>query len=68
MILDGKILPKGATALISPVAIGRSDSVWENAQSFIPERFSLENMEKKSAYSFVVFGAGPRNCKLSFIL
>ena len=64
MISDGKTVPKGATALISPVAMGRTDTVWENALSFIPERFSFENMEKKSNCSFLSFGAGPRNCKL----
>ena len=63
MISDGKILPKGATALISPVAMGRSETVWENPSSFIPERFSPENMDDRSACSFVVFGAGSRNCK-----
>jgi Cytochrome P450 len=44
--------------------MGRSEQIWENALEFIPERFEIENMTNKSSCTFVVFGAGPRNCEL----
>jgi cytochrome P450 len=43
--------------------IGRIDTIWENADNFIPERFELDNLKGKHSCAFIPFGAGPRNCE-----
>jgi cytochrome P450 len=37
--INGYIIPKGAQVLVNAWAIGRDPSLWENANSFMPERF-----------------------------
>jgi cytochrome P450 len=56
------ILPKGCLIGIFLHQIHRDPSVWENPDEFKPERFKPENSADRSAYSFVPFSAGPRNC------
>lgn len=41
--------------------MGRDETLWKDAMSFIPERFDIENL-KMHPYGNVVFSAGPRNC------
>jgi cytochrome P450 len=43
--------------------MGTSDKIWENPDKFIPERFEAHNLEGRNPCSFIVFGAGPRNCE-----
>lgn len=41
----------------------RKETIWgENANNFDPDNFLPENIEKRSAYSFVPFAAGTRMC------
>lgn len=61
-ILDGKLIPKGASVLVAPNAMGRSAELWKNPNEFNPERFEKDNMQGMHAYSNVVFSAGARNC------
>jgi cytochrome P450 family 4 len=64
--LDGKLIPKGTTIIISVFATGHNEQTWKNPEKFLPERFEAENMQGKNICSFVAFGAGPRNCELNF--
>lgn len=60
---DTKIrIPKG-TAIIVPVyAMHRDADFFPNPDTFDPERFSDENVASIKPYSYLPFGAGPRNC------
>ncbi|CAG2111767.1 unnamed protein product [Medioppia subpectinata] len=43
-------------------AIHRSEEYYENAHQFNPDRFMPENRHKIIPYTYLPFGAGPRNC------
>ncbi|GMT21312.1 hypothetical protein PFISCL1PPCAC_12609, partial [Pristionchus fissidentatus] len=56
------MLPRGVTVSICPIAIHRNESIFENAQSFDPDRFLPERSANRHAFDFIPFSAGPRNC------
>ncbi|MGM1055236.1 MAG: cytochrome P450 [Bacteroidota bacterium] len=58
---NGMFIPKGSNLLFSLHEIHRHPDLWEDPDSFMPERFSEGNAQKHSAYYFP-FGAGPRMC------
>ena len=58
---NGMFIPKGSNLLFSMHEIHRHPDLWEDPDSFIPERFSDANAQKHSSYYFP-FGAGPRMC------
>ncbi|KAH9504233.1 hypothetical protein Btru_064424 [Bulinus truncatus] len=60
--IDGKITPAGTMISIVLYNCHHNPSVWEDSMRFDPERFLPENVEKRNAYAFVPFSAGPRNC------
>jgi cytochrome P450 family 4 len=55
-------IPKGVTILISTFALHRDESIFQNPESYRPERFLTDNISKTSPYACVPFSAGPRNC------
>jgi cytochrome P450 len=59
--VDGYDFKKGTTWLLSVYELHRHKDFWQNPDSFIPERFDLENKKDYSDYYFP-FGAGPRMC------
>ena len=59
---DGRILPKNMSILIFNYALHRQESIYENPETFNPDRFSPENSKYRSIYSYIPFSAGPRNC------
>lgn len=61
-ISDGKVLPKGSTAIMNILLMGHCEKLWDDPEEFIPERFLHHDAAEKSA--FMSFGKGPRNCKL----
>ncbi|KAF6140914.1 hypothetical protein GIB67_042328 [Kingdonia uniflora] len=61
-IVNGYDIPPNTTVLVNVWAIMRDPKVWENAEEFIPERFT-NNMDIKSPdHTFVPFGTGKRSC------
>lgn len=60
MDFDGNKVPKDERLFYSIYLTHRDETVWENAESFCPERFS--NGKKPAGLSYVPFGGGPRVC------
>ncbi|KAH9368251.1 hypothetical protein HPB48_011571 [Haemaphysalis longicornis] len=55
-------LPKGCVAIVPVYSMHRDPEFFPDPDSFNPDRFSDENMESIKPYSYLPFGAGPRNC------
>jgi len=55
-------LYKGQVVEIPTFAIHHCEDYYENPEEFDPERFMPENRHKIKPYTYLPFGAGPRNC------
>ncbi|KAF5460768.1 hypothetical protein F2P56_020613 [Juglans regia] len=61
--VDGYVIPKGAQVLVNAWGIGRDPSTWENANSFMPERFLGSEIDVKGRhFELIPFGGGRRIC------
>ena len=65
--IDGYMVPAGTRVVANAWAIGRDSSSWEDAEEFIPERFTDEGNAtnvnfKGNDFQFLPFGAGRRIC------
>ncbi|CAI0409188.1 unnamed protein product [Linum tenue] len=59
----GFTVPKGAQILVNAWAIGRDPSIWDDPDSFVPERFLGSEVDAKGNYfELIPFGAGRRIC------
>ncbi|KAM6351639.1 cytochrome P450 3A12-like [Alca torda] len=60
--LNGVTIPKGMVVMIPLYTMHRDPAHWPEPEEFRPERFSKESKESIDPYTFLPFGAGPRNC------
>lgn len=60
--IKGLKLLKGEDITFSTHAVHRNPLYWPDPDKFDPERFSPQNKDNIVPYSFIPFGAGPRNC------
>lgn len=61
---DGKVinLKKGDIIKIPTYAMHHCEEFYPDPEKFEPERFLPENRDKLVPYTYLPFGAGPRNC------
>lgn len=59
---NGLTLEEGTVIALPIYALHYDTSYWEKSSCFIPERFAPENKDKLTAFAFMPFGQGPRNC------
>lgn len=58
----GYSIAAGTTVGINAYAAHRDPQLWEEAESFIPERFDPDNADQLPRHAYVPFGGGPRIC------
>lgn len=62
-LANNRIVPKGANIYITIFTMNRNEKYFKNPDEFMPERFLGEHtMEKRNAFAYIPFSAGPRNC------
>jgi len=54
--------PKGSIVLLFYYGLHRDSTYWSDPESFIPDRFLKQNIDKDKQKAFYPFGAGPRLC------
>ncbi|KAF1749970.1 hypothetical protein GCK72_016515 [Caenorhabditis remanei] len=62
MEIGGHKIPAGVNVSISPSIFHCNPEVFPNPETFDPDRFLPENMDKRNAYDYIPFSAGLRNC------
>ncbi|EFX77992.1 hypothetical protein DAPPUDRAFT_225529 [Daphnia pulex] len=55
-------IKKGVLVTVPIYAVHHSEEYYPDPETFDPERWNPENKVKRNPYSFMAFGAGPRNC------
>ncbi|KAJ8735682.1 hypothetical protein PYW07_007302 [Mythimna separata] len=61
-VLSNYTLPPNTHCHIPIYDLHHREDLFEDAEEFIPDRFLPENCEKRHAYAYIPFAAGPRNC------
>eukprot|EP00731_Ephydatia_muelleri_P014507 Em0008g227a len=60
--LGGIDIPKGTAVIVPVMSIHQDPKIWEDPMNFRPERFSVEEKEKRPQLCHLPFGWGPHNC------
>lgn len=56
------VIPKGTMCNLFTYATHNSELSYKDPDKFDADRFSIENIQRKSPFAFVPFSAGFRNC------
>lgn len=61
---DGRKIrvPKDATVMLCTYSVQRRENYWRDPESFTPERFVYDEVQKRPKFSWFPFGGGPRLC------
>ncbi|MFD1600357.1 cytochrome P450 [Halobellus rarus] len=57
--LQGYTIPEGTTLVLPQWTVHRDPALWDDPETFRPERFAAENRQE---YAYFPFGGGPRHC------
>ncbi|EDO38396.1 predicted protein [Nematostella vectensis] len=60
--LNDVIIPKDTCVILSQFVTHRDPEVWNDPDTFDPERFALENVGRISSSMYFPFSLGPRSC------
>jgi cytochrome P450 len=60
--VGGFCVPPGWLVFVIPYVLHRLPAFWENPEAFDPERFSPERAAERPKFTYLPFGAGPRQC------
>jgi cytochrome P450 len=60
--IGGYLIPAGTTVIISPWVSHRNPAFWPAPEAFDPERFLGDRPAQQPRYTYLPFGAGPRQC------
>ena len=60
--LGGYKVAAGSEALMIPYVTHRHPDFWDDPDKFSPERFAPAAAESRPRFSYIPFGAGPRQC------
>jgi len=61
-VIDGYLLKKGDSVVMSPYIIQRQEQYWEEPEAFKPERFAADKAKSIHRYAYFPFGGGARLC------
>lgn len=60
--IDGVAIPAGSLMIMSPYLVHHNPAVWQNPETFDPERFLPGQSPGIHRCAFLTFGAGERGC------
>jgi cytochrome P450 len=61
-VLGGYEISAGSAILLSPLVSHRNPRLWDQPETFDPQRFSAEAVRQRPRMAYFPFGGGPRLC------
>ena len=60
--VNGHFIPKDTEIVVYVYRIHHNPDVWDDPETFNPDRFATENSTGRHPFAYIPFSAGPRNC------